>query len=51
MINKIINDSLIADYNVAISALKVMLLLAKQKYSQKFINQNIMNNIVKKVLN
>jgi|JI10StandDraft_1071094.scaffolds.fasta_scaffold3249133_1 hypothetical protein len=29
MINKIVNDSLIADYNVAISALKMMLLLAK----------------------
>lgn len=51
MFNKIVNDSLLADYNVAISALKLLLLLAKEKYSEKFINQTIMNSIVKKVLN
>ena len=50
-INKIINDALLADYNVAISALKLLLLLSKEKYSEKFINQLIMNQIVKKVLN
>ena len=51
MFNKIINDALLADYNVAISSLKLLLLLSKEKYSEKFINQLIMTQIVKKVLN
>lgn len=51
MIMKIVSDGLLADYNVAIQAIKLMLLIAKEKYSEKFINQNIMNAIVKKLLN
>lgn len=51
MLMKIVNDGLLADYNVAIQAIKLMLLISKEKYSEKFINQNIMNAIIKKLLN
>lgn len=51
MLSKMVNDALLADYNVAISALKLLLLLSKEKYNEKFINQSIMNNIIKKILN
>jgi hypothetical protein len=33
LINKLINDALIPDYNVAIAALKNLLSLSKEKYA------------------
>ncbi len=51
MINKFVNDALLADYNVAILALKVLLFVVKEKYCEKFVNQGIVNGVVKKVLN
>lgn len=51
MINKLAQDSLIADYGVTIAALKVMLNLSKEKYIEKFLNSNIISTLTKKVLN
>lgn len=50
MLSKFISDSLTADYNIGISALKAMLLMVKQKYCEKFVNQNVVGDIVNKVL-
>jgi hypothetical protein len=39
LIGKHINDALISDYNVAILSLKNLLAIAKEKYSEKFVNK------------
>lgn len=51
MISKIIQDALISDYGVTIGALKVLLILSKEKFIEKFLNSNLISSLVNKVLN
>ncbi len=51
MLNKLVNDSLAADYNITIACLKLLFLLVKEKYTEKFITQPMANSLVNKVLN
>lgn len=50
LINKLINDALIPDYNVAIAALKNLLSLSKEKYAEKFLNKAQFTKIMNKIL-
>lgn len=51
LLNKLIADALVTDYNVTIGSLKLLLAIVKEKYSEKFITKNFINQLVNKVLN
>lgn len=50
LISKLISDALLPDFNVALLALKNLLALSKEKYSEKFINKALFGRIVSKIL-
>jgi hypothetical protein len=50
LIGKLVTDGLLTDYQVALLAVKNLLAISKEKYSEKFVNKALFGRILGKVL-